>query len=129
MKVCILGYTIAFKLFIMSNCLDSSNECVEEDNIIVEDLDDSDDHDLVDPTHVTEAYLNPGVVIDKLITVIVAFLLKFRIVYNISNCAISAAQILQVLAAFNWLKLWDSKFKQSAISTAKHSRLLFLSTD
>ena len=96
MKVCILGYTIAFKLFIVSHCLDSSNECVKEDDIIVEDSDDSDDQ--VDPTHATEAHLNPRVV-DKLITVIVAFLLKFRIVYHILIRAII------VLLRFKYLLL------------------------
>ena len=37
---------------------------MKEDDIIVEDSDDCDDQ--VDPTHVTEAHLNPGVVVDKL---------------------------------------------------------------
>ena len=95
----------------MSNCLDSSNECAKEDNIIVEDSDDSDDQDLVDPTHVTEAHLNPGVVIDKLITVIVAFFsslescITFLIVQSLC-CSDSSST-----AAFNWSKLWDYKFK------------------
>lgn len=51
----------------------------------MEESDDNDDQ--VDPATITEARIHSGVV-DKLITVIVAFLLKFRIVYNISNRAI-----------------------------------------
>ena len=61
---------------------------------------------------ITEAHTHPGIVVDKLITVIVAFLLKFRIVYNISNCAIIVLlKLLQVPTAFNWSKFWGYEFE------------------
>ena len=79
--------------------LDSSNECVKEDGIIIEESDDNGDQ--VGRIQVTEAaQIHSGAVVDKLITIIVAFLLKFRIVYNISNRA-----IIVLLRFFKYLLL------------------------